>query len=104
MIKERNQIAEAFRSEGRGKKAEWLGRTENEKKAILSEAYAKSEEIKGKADAEASAIYAEAYGKDKDFFNFWRATESYKQTLPRLDKVLSTDADYFRYLYAPSGK
>ncbi|MFZ2913464.1 MAG: protease modulator HflC [Rectinemataceae bacterium] len=104
MIKERNQIAGAFRSYGEGKKAEWLGKLENEKRSILSEAYAKAQILKGKADAEASKIYADAYGRDPLFFEFWKAIESYKQTLPGFRKTLSTDMDYFKYLYSPSGR
>ncbi|MEN6364578.1 MAG: protease modulator HflC [Rectinema sp.] len=104
MIKERNQIAGAFRSYGEGKKAEWLGKLENEKRSILSEAYAKAQILKGKADAEASKIYADAYGRDPSFFEFWKAIESYKQTLPGFRKTLSTDMDYFKYLYSPSGR
>ncbi|MDR1863277.1 MAG: protease modulator HflC [Treponema sp.] len=104
MIKERNQIAQARRSEGEGKKAEWLGRMSNEKMSILSDAYSKAETIRGTADAEASAIYAEAYNRDRDFFDFWRAIESYRVTMPNFDKTLSTDMDYFRYLYSPRGR
>jgi len=102
MIKERNQIAEAFRSEGEGKKAEWLGKTDNEKRAILSGAYAQSEKIRGEADAEATRIYAEAYKRDRSFFEFWRALESYSSVLPKLNKTLTTDMSYFRYLYSPT--
>jgi membrane protease subunit HflC len=99
MIKERNQIAEAYRSYGRGQAAQWQGRTENEQKSILSEAYAKSETIKGIADAKAADIYSEAYEADPEFFEFWRTLESYKKTIPSLDKVLSTDMEYFDALY-----
>jgi membrane protease subunit HflC len=104
MIKERNQIAQAFRSYGEGKKAEWLGKLENEKRTVLSAAYSRAEVIKGKADADASRVYAVAYGRDPSFYDFWRATESYKQTLPNFSKTLSTDLDYFRYLYGPRGR
>lgn len=104
MIKERNQIAQAFRSYGEGKKAEWLGKLENEKRSILSSAYASSEVIKGKADAEASRIYADAYNRDPSFYEFWKAIESYKKTMPGFKKTLSTSMDYFRYLYGPSGR
>jgi len=104
MIKERNQIAQAFRSYGEGKKAEWLGKLENEKRTVLSAAYAKAEAAKGKADAEASRVYAAAYGRDPSFYDFWRAVESYRQTLPSFSKTLSTDLDYFRYLYGPRGR
>lgn len=104
MIKERNQIAQAFRSYGEGKKAEWLGKLENEKRTILSEAYEKAETVKGKADAEATKVYASAYNRDASFFEFWRAMESYRQTLPSFNKTLSTDMDYFRYLYSTRGR
>ncbi len=104
MIKERNQIAQAFRSHGEGKKAEWMGKLENEKRSVLSAAYEKAERLKGTADAEATRIYAQAYGRDADFFDFWRSVESYRTTLPKFDKTLSTDLDYFRYLYSPRGR
>ncbi|MEN6499751.1 MAG: protease modulator HflC [Rectinema sp.] len=104
MIKERNQIAQAFRAYGEGKKAEWLGKLENEKRSILSSAYAEAETIKGKADAEASQIYAESFGRDPAFFEFWKAIESYRKTMPAFNKTLSTEMDYFKYLYSPSGK
>lgn len=103
MIKERNQIAEAYRSYGEGQKAKWLGKLENDKKSILSQAYAESEKIKGAADAEATNIYAEAYEADTDFFKFWVTLESYKKTIPALDKVLSTDLEYFDYIYNKDG-
>jgi membrane protease subunit HflC len=101
MIKERNQIAQAIRSEGEGRKASWLGRMDNERRSILSAAYEEAETIRGSADAQAAGIYAAAYNRDRDFFDFWRAVESYRATLPNFDKTLSTDLDYFRYLYSP---
>ncbi|WP_304221759.1 protease modulator HflC [Gracilinema caldarium] len=104
MIKERSQIAQAFRSFGEGKKAEWEGKLENERRSLLSAAYEKAEKIKGTADAEATKIYAQAYSKDPEFFEFWRSIESYKTTLPKFNKTLSTDMDYFRYLYSPRGR
>ncbi|QTQ15748.1 protease modulator HflC [Treponema parvum] len=104
MIKERNQVAQAYRSLGEGKKAEWLGRLENEKRRIRSEAYRKSEETKGKADAEAARIYTESYSKDPEFYEFWKSMESYKNTMKNFDATYSTDMEYFKYLYAPNGR
>jgi membrane protease subunit HflC len=104
MIKERNQIAQEYRSKGEGKKAEWLGKTDNEQRSILSAAYAQAEKTRGTADAEASRIYAQAYNRDRAFFEFFRALESYKAALPDMDKTLSTNMDYFRYLYSPTGR
>jgi len=101
MIKERNQIAQAIRSEGEGRKAALLGRMDNERMEIRSAAYNRAETIRGEADAGAAGIYAEAYNRDRSFFDFWRAVESYRQTMPKFDKTLTTDMEYFRYLYSP---
>ena len=99
MIKERNQIAGTFRSTGDGEKLKILGELENEKRTILSQAYAESERIKGAADAKAVAIYAESYGKSPEFYSFWKSMEIYKNSLPETEKILSTDMEYFQYLY-----
>ena len=99
MIKERNQIAQTFRSTGEGKKAEWLGKLENEKKSILSKAYSEAEKIKGAADAQATAVYAASYGKSPEFYSFWKSLEVYQNALPNTEKILSTDMEYFQYLY-----
>ena len=101
---ERNQIAQAFRSEGEGKKAEWMGRMDNDRRSIMSAAYERSETIRGTADAEVTRIYAEAYNQDRSFFEFWRAMESYRTTLPKFDKTLSTNLDYFSHLYSPEAR
>lgn len=103
MIKERNQIAEAYRSYGRGQLYSWQGRTENDKKQILSAAYAEAEAIKGAADAEASGIYSSSYSRNPGFFELWTTLESYKENLGKLDKILSTYPDYFDYIYSKDG-
>lgn len=99
MIKERNQIAEAYRSYGQGQQARWVGKTDNDKRSIISQAYAQAEQIKGVADAKATQIYADAYEKDPEFFTLWRTLESYKKTIPNLNKIFSTEMDYFNVLY-----
>ncbi|MGI5111536.1 protease modulator HflC [Treponema putidum] len=99
MIKERNQIAGTFRSTGDGEKLKILGELENEKRTILSQAYAEAERIKGDADARAVAIYAESYGKSPEFYSFWKSMEIYRNSLPETEKILSTDMEYFQYLY-----
>lgn len=101
MITERNKIASTIRSTGEGKKSEILGKLENEKQSVLSEGYAKAEAIKGKADAEAAAIYADAYNKDVNFYTFWKSLESYRKTLPEIEKLISTDSKFFQYFVSP---
>ena len=104
MIQERNQVAEKTRSEGKGEKANIMGKLDQDRETILSQAYNESETIKGTADAEATEIYARAYGRNQGFFNLWRSLESYKKLLPNFKKTLSTDADYFDYLYNMEGR
>ncbi|MBO5826782.1 MAG: protease modulator HflC [Treponema sp.] len=104
MIKDRSQVAQAYRSLGEGKKAEWLGKLESEKRTIASEAYRKSEEIKGNADAQAAKIYADAYNADPEFYTFWKSMESYKNTLKDFKATYSTEMDYFDYLYSANGR
>ncbi|MCD6569591.1 MAG: protease modulator HflC [Deltaproteobacteria bacterium] len=105
MIAERKQIAEKFRSEGRGESMKIAGDMEKELKRITSEAYRKAQEIKGKADAEATRIYASAYNKDPEFYSFVKTMEIYKDSL---DKdtwlILSTNSDFFKYLKEYSGR
>ena len=104
MIADRQQIAQAFRSDGEGQKADWLGRRERELNVVLSEARREAEEIKGKADAKAANIYASAYTQDPEFYEFWKAIETYRTLMPRFQKTLSTDAEFFKYLYDQKGE
>lgn len=99
MITERTRIAEKFRSEGQGIKAEIEGQMEKELQRITSEAYRTSQEIIGKADAEAIRIYANAYNRDPEFYSFIKTLETYRETLKEDDwLILTTDSDYFKYL------
>lgn len=105
MITERTRIAERFRSEGQGLKANIEGKTEKELQEIESEAYRQAQLIKGKADAEATAIYARAFNRDPDFYSFLQTLETYKNTVKKDDwLIMSTDSDYWKYLKSISGK
>ncbi len=104
MIKERNQIAQAFRSDGEGRKAKWIGKMEKELAMISSNAYRQAQEIKGKADAQAAAIYAAAYEQDPEFYKFWKAIDSYRNLLPKFKKTLTTAPQYFNFLYSETGR
>ena len=99
MIAERLQIAQAFRSDGEGLKQEWLGNLEKQRLEIISLAERRAKVIRGEADAEAAAIYANAYNNDPEFYAFFKAIEAYRALLPNFQKTLSTDAEFFDYLY-----
>ena len=105
MISERTRIAEKYRSEGQGKKAEIEGQMEKELQRITSEAYRKAQEVKGKADAEATRIYASAYNKDPEFYSFLKTLDTYTQTLDKGSwLILTTDSDYLKYLKSITGR
>lgn len=99
MISERKRIAEKFRSEGEGRKAEIDGEREKEFQIISSEAYRKTQEIKGKADAEATKIYADAFSRDPDFYSFIQTLESYRSTMKsNTTLILNTNSEFLKYL------
>jgi len=99
MIAERNQIAEKFRSEGRGEARKIIGEKERDLKKITSEAYKVAQQIKGEADAEATKIYAKSYGMDPEFYSFTRTLEIYSESLDDKNSlILSTDSEFLKYL------
>jgi len=98
MIAERKQIAEKFRSEGKGEAQKVLGQKDKELQQITSEAYRIAQELKGKADAEATQIYAAAYGLDPEFYSFLQTLEVYNDSLDKSSSVLlSTDSELMKY-------
>lgn len=56
--------------------------------------------IRAEAEAEAARVYATAYGKDADFYDFYRAMESYRRTFEQgkgdTSIILSPDNEYLR--------
>jgi len=104
MIAERKQIAEKFRSEGKGEARKIEGDREKEMKQITSEAYRKAQEIKGKADAEATMIYAKAYGQDPDFYSFLQTLDIYKEAMDKGSSlILSTESEFLKYFKGYKG-
>ena len=99
MIAERKQIAEKFRSEGKGEARKILGEKERDLKRITSEAYKTAQEIKGEADAKATAIFAEAFSADPEFYSFIKTLEIYGEALEKdSELILTTDSEFFKYL------
>ncbi|MEZ5692498.1 MAG: protease modulator HflC [Altererythrobacter sp.] len=59
--------------------------------------------IQAEADAQAAKIYADAFGKDPQFYDFYRAMQSYRATFnnngedgPQNSLILSPDNEYLR--------
>ncbi len=99
MISERQRIAEQYRSEGRGKKAEIEGKRARDEKKILSEAYRDAQQIVAKADADAARIFADAYNTDPEFFAFVRTLQAYEKVVGNNHTlVIDPESDLYRYL------
>ncbi|MGH6651830.1 MAG: protease modulator HflC [Sphingopyxis sp.] len=69
--------------------------------AIRAEGQKEAEIIRGAANGEAARIYAESFGKDPEFYDFYRAMQSYDQTFRPTNEgatsiILSTDNEYLR--------
>ncbi len=99
MRSEREKEARKFRAEGKEEATKIRAKADREAKEILAEALKQSEILKGEGDHRALKIYSEVYQKDKEFFEFLKSMEVYKDILK--DKstiVLSTDSDIFKYL------
>lgn len=53
---------------------------QQEARSIRAEAAKRAQIIRAEADAEASRVYANSFGKDADFYEFYRAMQSYQTT------------------------
>ena len=70
--------------------------------AIRAEGQKEAQIIRGSADGEAARIYAESFGKDPEFYDFYRAMQSYRQTFVGENNqggtsiILSPDNEYLQ--------
>jgi len=80
---------------------------EQEATSIRAQGQKQAQIIRAQADAEAAKTYADAYGKDPQFYDFYRAMQSYRVTftgeglptgeeLGRSTIILSPENDYLR--------
>jgi modulator of FtsH protease HflC len=68
--------------------------------AIDAEGQKEAQIIRATSEAEAARIYAISYGKDPEFYDFYRAMQSYRQTFRdgtgTTNIILSPNSDYMR--------
>lgn len=74
---------------------------EQEALTIRAEGAKRAQIIRAQADADAAKIYAASFGKDPQFYDFYRAMQSYRTSFAadnngETTAVLSTDNDYLR--------
>jgi membrane protease subunit HflC len=92
--------AQKFRAEGEESALQIRSTADRQREEILADARKKAEIIRGEADGKANKIYANAFSRDEEFFNFYRAMQSYKKSLKQDDTtvVLSPSSEFLRYL------
>ncbi len=100
MKSERQREAKELRAQGFEWAQQIQARADRDRTVILSEAQRAATISRGDGDAEANRLLAESFGKDPNFFQFYRALQTYRRALadsgPTL--VLSPDADFLRVL------
>ena len=75
---------------------------EREARTIRAQGSRDARIIRAEADAEAARIYAESFGKDANFYDFYRAMQSYEQSFGTGEGkgessiILSPDNEYLR--------
>lgn len=78
---------------------------QQEARSIRAQGLKQAQIIRAEADAEAARTYAEAFGKDADFYDFYRAMQSYEasfvdngsgQPMGNSSIILSPQNDYLR--------
>ncbi len=102
MRSEREKEAMKYRAEGREQAAKIRAKADREVTEILAEAGLQAQVLRGEGDQEALKIYTEAYGRDREFFEFIKSMEAYRDILNRKSSVvLTTDSPLFKYLNEP---
>ena len=99
MVSERAREAREHRATGKELSEGIRADADRQKSVLLAEAYRSSEEIRGDGDAEAAAIYAKAYTQDREFYEFYRSLQAYRDSFSSKSDVLVLDpnSEFFRY-------
>lgn len=100
METDRQREARELRAQGEEAAQRIRAKAERERAEIIAEARRKAEVIRGEADAVATRTYAAAFNRDKEFYDFYRTLQAYRQVLNGEDTtmVLSPDNEFLRYL------
>lgn len=100
MQTDRSREAKELRAQGDEAAQRIRARADRERAEILAEARKSSEIIRGEADAVSTKTYAEAFSRDKEFYDFYRTLQAYRQVLSGSDTtmVLTPDNEFLKYL------
>ena len=78
---------------------------QQEAQSIQAQGRKQAQIIRAEAEAEAAATFARAYNQDPEFYDFYRAMQSYRQSFlsnqGNTNVILSPDNDYLRQFRGP---
>lgn len=105
MRAERNRLANDARAKGQEQYQTITAEADREAIVIRAEATRASQVLRGEGDAEKTRILNDAYGKDPEFFAFYRAMQSYRESLAPENSylVLTTNSEFFLYFQDTQG-
>ena len=100
MISEREREAKELRAKGVELSKIIKSTADKENTIALSEANTKVQILISEGEQEANKIYAEAFSKDKEFFEFFRSLEAYKEAFGEKNSafVLSPEGAFFKIM------
>lgn len=100
MRTERERIANRYLSEGEEEAQKIRSDADRQAVIIEAEAYETAEVLRGQGDAEATKIYAEVFNQDPEFYEFFRALQTYRATLDEETTIVIPADSYFaRFLF-----
>jgi len=105
MREERRRTAEELRAQGNEESERIKSDADRQRTVLLSNARRDAEIIRGEGDAMATQIYAQAFSRDRDFYDFYRSMEAYRESIGQDQDflVLQPDSDFFRFLQDQTG-
>ena len=99
MSSERKQKATEIRAQGQRESEIIKAEADKEADIIGAQAEKKAQQLRGQGDAKALQVYSDVYSQDKEFYQFWRSLQSYKNSLKeKTTIILSEDMKYLKYL------
>ena len=100
MEAERKSVANELRSEGFAESEKIKANAEKQKEIIITDAYREAQKIKGQGDAKAARVYSDVFSKNKEFYDFYRSLEAYRNSVNSKEDILVLDpnTEFFKYL------
>ncbi len=106
MRQERVRVANLLRAEGHEASERIRAEADREAVVIRANARKQAQITRGAGDAKSAEVYANAYNRNREFYNFHRSMQAYRDSLGGNGDVLvlQPDSDFFKYLNSSTGQ